>query len=89
MTTYKYDVNVQTGKSTKTAVSAQEEIEIANAKSAFIAGASMRNWKSDMASFKLTREMEEHIQAKHAGIADTPYQQAIYDLKVARRSQRP
>ena len=70
-------------------LTAQEEADRIAESAAALALKSLEQWKQDMEAFKLSREMEEHIQIKHAGIADTPYQQAIYDAKIVRRGQKP
>mgnify|MGYP003646580463 CR=1 FL=1 len=68
---------------------AQEEIDRDAEEAKELAEKPTQIWERDMASFTLSREMEEHIQIKHGGVADTPYQQAIYDAKVARRAEKP
>ena len=45
-------------------------------------------WAEDMGQFQMSRAFENHITASHDGGAGNAYDQAIYDSKVLRRSQR-
>mgnify|MGYP003627324493 FL=1 len=44
-------------------------------------------WKSDMAEFKLSREVEDLIT--EGSLSMNAYQKTIYDAKVARRAEKP
>ena len=47
----------------------------------------MEKWKEDMASFKLSREVEDLIT--EGSLTMNEYQKTIYDAKVKRRSEKP
>mgnify|MGYP003659818466 CR=1 FL=1 len=47
----------------------------------------MRKWKRDMATFKLSREVEDLIT--EGSLSMNAYQKTIYDAKVARRAEKP
>lgn len=49
----------------------------------------LETWARDMRAFPMSREIEEHITAKHGGIADSDKQQLIYDAKIARLAEKP
>jgi len=49
--------------------------------------APLDQWMSDMANFKLSREVEDLIT--EGSLSMNEYQKTIYDLKIARRLEKP
>jgi hypothetical protein len=65
----------------------EEEIEFDARVLSHEARQPLENWKSDMAKFKLSREVEDLIT--EGSLSMNAYQKTIYDAKVKRRSEKP
>jgi len=70
---------------------AEEEVDIVNRQSTYIANAPLNQWKRDISrsdSF-MPRYLEDHITDDHDGVAGNEFLQAKYNNKKALRATRP
>ena len=49
----------------------------------------MRKWLKDIKGIKMKRSREDHITDVKNGVADSPEEQVIYDVKIALRAMKP